>query len=282
MQYFSGAFKTSGLFYKEFDKIFATQPFDKPNILAYISSCTKAVLSEAQHRYPEHGLKFINPVFVVNNEIFPVPGLPGDSQIIDLAYESFGLVGTKDIVPLSIKVLDNRMFGLVLYFNDQHKGHQYNTFRTFDLGNITTNNNDDAIAPSFLVDGISHLETDIDNVSSDFNKIAAEFDLATTKEKMRLFKTFMLYKNMARLSEQGMFFSFVNGYNQEFSFFNCLFTLVSEKPFSEDELLDFALLTDNMAAPISGFYNEVKGVSADTMAKRAAIKSVLENSFKIA
>ena len=75
-------------------------------------------------------------------------------------------------------------------------------------------------------------------------------------------------------------FSFINGYNQEFSFFNCLFTLVSEKPFAEDELLDFALLVDSMAAPIAGYYADAKGVSADTMAKRTAIRSVLENSFK--
>ena len=90
----------------------------------------------------------------------------------------------------------------------------------------------------------------------------------------------MLYKNMARLSEPGLFFSFVNNYNQAFSFFNCLFTLVSEKPFSEEELLDFALIIDNMSAPIAGYYSDPKGVSVETMTKRNAIKSVLENSFK--
>jgi len=280
MQYLSQAFKQSGLFNTEFDRIFAEQPFDKPNILAYINVCTTAVLEAAQRKYPHHSLKFINPIFIVNQEIYPVPGLPGDERVLSLAYESFGLVNSRTIVPLSLKVLDNRMFGLVLYFNDHYKGQEYMTFRTFDLGN-TTNNNDDKIDEGTLVDGVSHLEIDINNATSDFHKIAAEFELVTTKEKMKLYKTFMLYKNMARLSEPGMFFSFVNNYNQAFSFFNCLFTLVSEKPFTEEELLDFALIIDNLSAPIAGFYSDPKGVSVETMAKRNAIKSVLEQSFKL-
>ncbi len=279
MQYLSEAFKQSGFFNSEFDKIFAEQPFDKPNILAYINVCTTAVLEAAQRKYPQHGLKFINPIFIVNREIYPVPGLPGDERVMKLAYESFGLVNSRTIVPLSLKVLDNRMFGLVLYFNDSYKGQEYMTFRTFDLGN-TTNNNDDKIKEGILVDEVSHLEMDINTVTGDFHKIAAELELVTTKEKMKLYKTFMLYKNMARLSERGMFFSFVNNYNQAFSFFNCLFTLVSEKPFTEEELLDFALIIDNMSAPIAGFYSDPKGVSVETMAKRNAIKSVLESSFK--
>ena len=280
MQYLSEAFKQSGFFGKEFDKIFAEQPFDKPNILAYINLCTTAVLAEAQRKHPHHGLKFINPIFIVNGEIYPVPGLTGDERVMRLAYESFGLVNSRTIVPLSLKVLDNRMFGLVLYFNDRYKGHEYMTFRTFDLGN-TTNSNDDKIKDAILVDEVSHLEMDINKVTGDFHKIAAELELVTTKEKMKLYKTFMLYKNMARLSDTGMFFSFVNNYNQAFSFFNCLFTLVSEKPFSEEELLDFALIIDQLSAPIAGFYSDPKGVSVETMAKRNAIKSVLERSFKM-
>ena len=279
MHYLSEAFKTSGFFRKEFERIFVSRPFDKPNILEYIKVCTQGVLSAAQDKYPEHGLRFINPVFIVNREIYPVPGLPGDERITNLAYESFPLVSSKDIVPLSLKVLDNRMFGLVLYFHEGYKDHEYRTFRTFDLSN-TSNNNDDKIVEAFLVDGVSHLEMDINRLTSDFHRIASEFELVTTKEKMRLYKTFMLYKNMARLSDQGMFFSFVNSYNQDFSFFNCLFTLVSEKPFAEDELLDFALLVDNMSAPLAGYYSDPKGVSAETMAKRSALKSVLENSFR--
>ncbi len=279
MQYLSGAFKASGFFTKEFDRIFATQPFDKPNILEYINVCTKEILSRAQAKYPLQGLTFINPVFIVNREIYPVPELPGDRRIIDLAYESFGLVNSRTIVPLSLKVLDNRMFGLVLYFNDNYKGQEYMTFRTFDLAN-TTGSNADKLNEAFLVDNVAHLEIDIDKVTDDFNKLAAEFELSTTKEKMQLYKTFMLYKNMARLSDTGMFFSFINNYNQAVSFFNCLFTVVSEKPFTEEELLDFALIVDAMSAPVAGFYSDPKGVSVETMAKRNVLKSVLENSFK--
>ncbi len=280
MSYLSEAFKKSGFFQKEFDKIFDAQPFDKPNILTYINVCTTAVLKAAQEKYPRQGMKFINPVFIVNREIYPVPGLSGDERIIKLAQESFGLINSRAIVPLSLKVLDNRMFGLVLYFNDNYKGQEYMTFRTFDLAN-TTGNNDDKVSDVFLVDEISHLEMDINKVSGDFHKIAAEFELVTTKEKVQLFKTFMLYKNMARLSETGMFFSFINNYNQAVSFFNCLFTVVSEKPFYEEELLDFALIIDNMSAPLAAYYGDPKGVSVETMAKRNVIKSVLENSFKI-
>ncbi len=279
MQYLSEAFKQSGFFGKEFDKIFADKPFDKPNILAYINVCTTAVLAEAQRKHPHNALKFINPIFIVNREIYPVPGLTGDERVMKLAYESFGLIDSQNIVPLSLKVLDNRMFGLVLYFNNNYKGHEYMTFRTFDLGN-TTSSNDDKITDTVLVDALSLLEIDINKVSGDFHKIATELELETTKEKMKLYKTFMLYKNMARLSDSGMFFSFVNNYNQAMSFFNCLFTLVSEKPFSEEQLLDFALIIDHMSAPIAGYYSDPKGVSVETMAKRNAIKSVLEHSFK--
>ena len=83
------------------------------------------------------------------------------------------------------------------------------------------------------------------------------------------------------MSEQGMFFTFVNSFNQAPSFFNCLFSLVSEGPFTEEELLDFALLIDNMCAPIADFYrDDPKGVSEETMAKRNALKNVLDKSFR--
>lgn len=280
MSYLSEAFKRSDTFKKEFDKIFAAQPFDKPNILRYLNACTTAILTEAQKKYPQNDLKFINPVFIVNREIYPVPGLPGDERIINIAYESFNLVSSRTIVPLSLKILDNRLFGLCLHFHDRIHDPGYIAFRTFDLGN-TTNNNNDIVKQSILVDEVSHMEMDINRVTGEFHRLAAEFELINTKDKMRLYKTLMLYKNMARLSEPGMFFSFINNYNQAPSFFNCLLTLVSEKPFTEDELLDFALLIDNLSAPIANYYSdEPKGVSAETMEKRKSIKSVLEKSFK--
>ena len=278
MSYLSEAFKRSDIFKKEFAKIFATQPFDKPNILRYINVCTTAILEAAHKQYPKYGLKFINPIFIVNREIYPVPDLPGDERIINIAYESFGLVSSRTIVPLSLKILDNRMFGLCLYFHDGDPGHGYMSFRTFNLADITNNNND-KVKESILVDAVSHLEMDINRVTGEFHRLAAEFELIDTKEKMRLYKTLMLYKNMARLADHGMYFSFINNYNQVPSFFNCLFTLVSEKPFAETELLDFALLIDNMSAPIANYYAD-KGVSAETMAKRNSIKNVLEKSFK--
>ncbi len=280
MSYLSDTFKRSDAFKKEFDKIFATQPFDKPNILRYLNACTTVILAEAHKKYPQNDLKFINPVFIVNREIYPVPTLPGDERIINLAYDSFSLVSSRTIVPLSLKVLDNRMFGLCLYFHESIADPGYVAFRTFDLGN-TTNNNNDKIKEAILVDEVSHLEMDINRVTGEFHRLAAEFELINTKDKMRLYKTLMLYKNMARLSDKGMFFSFVNNYNQAASFFNCLFTLVSEKPFAEDELIDFALLIDNLSAPIANYYrDDPKGVSDETMEKRRAIKNVLDNSFK--
>ena len=280
MSHLSESFKKSDIFKKEFGKIFGTQPFDKPNILRYINVCTTLILDEARKQYPHNDLKFINPIFIVNREIYPVPELPGDKRIIDIAYESFGLVSSKTIVPLSLKILDNRLFGICLHFHDRIGDPGYISFRTFDLSNITNNNND-KIKESILVDEVSHLEMDINRVTGDFHRLSSEFELINTKDKMRLYKTLMLYKNMARLSDQGMFFSFINNYNQAPSFFNCLFTLVSEKPFAEEELLDFALLIDNLSAPIAGYYSDdTKGVSAETMAKRNNLKSVLEKSFK--
>jgi len=280
MSYLSSAFKRSDIFKREFDKIFTTQQFDKPNILRYINACATVILSEAQKKYPQNDLKFINPVFIVNREIYPVPDLAGNESIINLAYESFSLVSSRAIVPLSLKVLDNRLFGLCLYFHDTIPDPDYVAFRTFNLGN-TTNNNSDAINESVLVEKVAHLEMDINRVTGEFHKLAAEFDLVSTKDKMRLFRTMMLYKNMARLSEHGMFFSFVNNYNQLPSFFNCLFTFVSGKPFAEDELVDFALLIDALSAPLADYYrDDPKGVSSETMAKRSALKNMLEKSFK--
>ena len=280
MSYLSAAFKRSDIFKKEFDKIFTTQQFDKPNILRYINACATIILEEVQKKYPQNDLKFINPVFIVNREIYPVPDLAGDKPIINLAYESFGLVSSRAIVPLSLKVLDNRLFGLCLYFHNTIPDPDYVAFRTFNLGN-TTNNNNDAISESVLVEEVSHLEMDINNMTNEFHKLATEFELVTTEDRMRLFKTMMLYKNMARLSEHGMFFSFVNNYNQLPSFFNCLFTFVSGKPFAEDELVDFALLIDALSAPLANYYrDDPKGVSVETMAKRSALKNMLEKSFK--
>ena len=280
MSYLSEAFKISDIFNREFVKIFADQPFDKPNILRYLNECTTIILTEARKKYPQNDLKFINPVFIVNREIHPVPALPGDERIITIAYDSFGLVSSRTIVPLSLKVLDNRLFGLVLYFNERYTGHECRAFRTFNLEN-TTNNNNDKIKEAILVDEVSHLEMDINRVTGDFHRLASEFELITTKEKMKLFKTLMLYKNMARMSDQGMFFSFVNSFHQAPSFFNCLLTLVSEKPFAEEELLDFALLIDSMSAPLANYYkDDPKGVSEETMAKRNVLKNVLEKSFR--
>lgn len=278
MSYLSETFKKSDTFKKEFGKIFSTQPFDKPNILRYISNCTSLILVEAQKKYPQNGLKFINPIFIVNREIYPVPDLHGDERIINIAYESFSLVSSRTIVPLSLKILDNRLFGLCLYFHDAAHDPGYMSFRSFNLGN-TTNNDNDKIKESIIVDQVSHLEMDINRVTGEFHRLAAEFELINTKDKLRLYKTLMLYKNMARIADHGMYFSFINNYNQDPSFFNCLFTVVSEKPFAETELLDFALLIDNLSAPIAGFYGD-KGVSAETMAKRNALKSLLEKSFK--
>lgn len=278
MSYLSETFKKSDTFKKEFGKIFSSQTFDKSNILRYISNCTSLILAEAQRKYPEHNLKFINPIFIVNREIYPVPDLHGDERVINIAYESFSLVSSRTIVPLSLKILDNRMFGLCLYFRDGARDPGYISFRSFNLGN-TTNNDNDKIKETIIVDEVSHLEMDINRVTGEFHRLAAEFDLVNTKDKLRLFKTLMLYKNMARIADHGMYFSFINSYNPEQSFFNCLFTLVSEKPFAEPELLDFALLIDAMSAPIAGFYGD-KGVSAETMAKRNALKTTLEKSFK--
>jgi hypothetical protein len=283
METLSNLFKKSEIFSEEFDKIFPSKPFTKFNILNYISACTEIVLTEAQQRFPSRRLKFINPLFIVDGEIFPAANLTGDEAILKLTRPFFGLVQSKTIIPLSIPILENLLSGVCLCYGNTTDKCEYQLFKKVDLDSLPyeIDFRPDEIDQQRLHDEVSNLKIDIDRFTEDFEEFAKYLSVFSYQDKIKLTKTLALYKNISKTISPTLFYSFVNKYNQTHSFFDCLLTLISEKPFDEDELLDFANIVEGISLPIANYdHNKSKGISAQTMAKRNSLKSMLINSFR--
>lgn len=279
----SNLFKRSDIFQQEFDRIFPDRPFTKVNILNYITVCTEIILTRARKKYPEKGLKFINPLFVVDNQIYPASNLPGDPNIVRLVKPVFGIVKSKTMASISLPILDNLLSGVCLCFGNTYGYYDYNLFKTFDLDSLTDNVGflADEISEYRLADKFRYLKVDANKFTEDFNEFARALSLVTEEEKLKLIKALILYKDISNAIGQSMVYSFVNKYNQTRSFFDCLLVLISERPFDEDELLDFALIAEGVAMPIANYdVSKSKGISAQTMAKRNSLKTLLFNSFK--
>jgi len=283
METLSNLFKKSEVFSEEFDKIFPSKPFTKFNILNYISSCTEMVLGEARQRFPTRRLKFINPLFIVDGEIFPASNLPGDDTILKLTHPFFGLVQSKTIIPLSIPIIENLLSGVCLCYGNINEPCDYKLFKKFELDSLSYELDFDlnAVDEHYLNDEISNLKVDIDRFTEEFDQFAKSLSVFSYQDKIKLTKTLALYKNLAKSINSTLFYSFVNKYNQTHSFFDCMLTFISEKPFDEDELLDFANIVEGISLPIANYdHNKSKGISAQTMAKRNSLKSMLINSFR--
>ncbi len=97
-------FKRSDIFQKEFDRLFPDNAFNKVNILKYITACTEIILSRARKYYPEKKLIFINPLFIVDKQIYPASNLPGDANILRLLKPVFGIVQSKTMASISLPV----------------------------------------------------------------------------------------------------------------------------------------------------------------------------------
>jgi hypothetical protein len=284
MESLSNLFKKTDIFKQEFDKIFPGKPFNKVNILSYITACTEIVLAESRKKYHDHYLKFINPVFIVDNEIFPVPNLPGDPTIAKLTRPFFDLVQEKTIIPMSLPVRDNLLSGVCLFYGDTFENEKYGLFKTYNLDDIFTEVSIRAneIHDIYYVDGIKELPIGVAQIANDtFLEFSSGLNLASDEEKIMLIKSLILFRSIARVVNTPLVFSFVNNFNQRHSFFDCLLTFISEKPFDEDILLDFAHITEAISLPLANYdYNKSKGISKKTMAKRNSLKTLLVKNFK--
>ncbi len=285
MDSLSNLLKKSEVFQNEFDKIFPSQTFNKVHILKYIATCTGIVLTETRKKYPQHNIRFINPVFVVDNDIYPASDLPGDETILKLTRPFFNLLQAKIIMPLSIPVLDNLLSGVCLFYGNTANKYDYRLFKTFDLDHILANNVEGAkpvdTHPKYRLDEIIDMKVDLTQLGTTFDHFAHALNLTTDQEKTRLIKTLILYRDVSKALGNSLVFSFVNRYNQSHSFFDCILTFISEHPFDEDQLLDLANITQGISLPIANYdYSKSKGISAHTMAKRNSLKSSLINSFK--
>ncbi len=278
----SNFFKKSEIFKEEFDKIFPAQTFNKVNILKYITICTEIVLAEARKKYPDHGLRFINPLFIVDREIFPASNLPGDAHILKLASPVFDLVQSKTIIPLSLPIIDNLLSGICLFFGNKSVFYDYTLFKTFNLDILPSIEPQPGGADEInMINEIRSLKIHVNKYPQSFLEFANALSAISDEEKIILIKTLILYKYVSNRINQSLVYSFVNKYNPSKSFFDCLFTFISEQPFDEDDLLDFANITESVALPIANYdYSKSKGISAHTMAKRNSLRTLLIDSFK--
>jgi len=278
----SNSFKRSGIFKDEFDKIFPDETFNKVHILRYITACTGIVLKGVQERYPERGLRFINPLFIVDGEIFPASNLPGDASVLQFARPVFELLGSKTIIPLSLPVVNNMLAGVCLFHGSTAGSNHYSLFKTFDLDMLP---GIDADAGEAQAEGIANevrdMQIHVNSYPDSFLAFAHALGADTEEAMMDLVKTLILYKSMSAAINESLVFSFVNKFHPAPSFFDCILTFVSDHPFDEDELLDLAHITESMALPIATYdYSRSKPISANTMAKRHSLKEVLVESFR--
>jgi hypothetical protein len=284
MESLSNLFKKSDAFRQEFDRIFPAQPFNKVNILHYISACTAMVINEARKSYPDHHLKFINPVFVVDNEIFAAGSLPGDPTLAKLTRPYFDLVQDNTIMAISQPVRDNLLAGACFFYGNEDEEQDYKLFINFDLSEIAADVTIRAneIHDIYVVEGLKDLNIGVAQIiSKPFLDLCARLGVVDDGDKIKLIKSLVLFKSMARYINSPLVFSFINKFNQSHSFFDCLLTFVSEKQFDEDTLLDFAHITETICLPLENYdYSKSKGISKSTMAKRNSLKTLLVRSFK--
>ncbi len=278
----SNTFKRSGIFKDEFDKIFPDETFNKVHILRYITVCTGIVLKGVQERYPERGLRFINPLFIVDGEIFPASNLPGDDSVLQFARPVFDLLGSKTIISLSLPVVNNLLAGVCLFHGNTVGNNHYSLFKTFDLDMLpTVEAKSDEVRAEGITNEVRGMQIHVNSYPDSFLAFAHAMSAHTKEARIDLVKTLILYKSMSAAINDSLVFSFVNKFNPAPSFFDCILTFVSDQPFDEDELLDLAHITESMALPIATYdYSKSKPISAHTMAKRHSLREVLVESFR--
>ncbi|MEI8280162.1 MAG: hypothetical protein WCG87_10390 [Bacteroidota bacterium] len=258
----SRSFKISNKFQNEFEILFPNKPFTKEYILQYITACTNHVFKQAAKKFPDHKLKYINPIFVIDKMIYPASNLAGDHNINRSVLAAFHLVATNEIIPISQPIRQNKLKGICLFSGSDLLSHTYNTFKTFNLDLIVSNEDiiADDIDEKYLVEKVSRMDIDLENLNQNFHAFSRELQINATEDIVKLKKTLVLYQLLAKALNGTTSISFVNS-TQQNSFFHCLLTLISEQPFKESELLDFATVLELMSQPLENYKNAIHAAS---------------------
>jgi hypothetical protein len=272
----------SGNFKAEFERIVKIKDDSRENILKYISACTKIIFSEVEKNYPRHNLRYINPIFIVNKDIYPVPDVRGDINISKVARASEKLIASEDILPLSQAIISSGSPGACLFWGHAGDSNEYKGFKTLGLGSITVGLGLGAhgIDEAMMVDKMHTVDARaaVGEAEGFLGALGVR-----AEDRLKLVRTVVLYKNIAAALGTPMAFSFVNNSVKTHSF-NCLMTFVSEHAFTEGELNDLAGVIAEMSAPIEQYYNGNNGTAPqgqkqklekETEKRRAAIRSAI-------
>jgi hypothetical protein len=255
MSNLSASFTKKETFKKEFGNLFPAKKFDRSNILNYITGCTILVMEQAMERYADYGLKFINPVFITDKEICPPAHLPGDPVILESIYDYYSLIQSKLILPVSLPVIDNKLGGICLFSNAGDDIHAYKSFRTFNMDELKIKIDPECTNKYTIINDLMNTSIEINKLPETFLDFCTELNITDREDIARLVKTFMLYNNRAETVDCSLVFSTVNGRSAAPAFFDFLFTIISEKPFEEQVLLDFALIIEGISLPLINYYN---------------------------
>lgn len=272
--------KASGAFVRELDRLFPQNNFDTEHILSYVSACDTAVLREARKTYPTHSLQFINPVFIIDGKIYPPAVLPGNPEVVKLAKANIQLIEKKSVLPLSNLISASKLAGVCLCGGMQVFYHDYLGLDLNSLKTKYTLLHKDS-SEEEIVNIISSIELDPESMPGEFTTFCNALGLLFAEDKKKLARTLLLYKLFFEaVYDQPVYISFINSPARERSFFDLLFTVVSLKPFSEEELNDFGKVVGEMAAPLDNYYKTSGPVRPNNDKRAAQIQRELLNSLR--
>ncbi|MES2702853.1 MAG: hypothetical protein V4649_09455 [Bacteroidota bacterium] len=280
MSTLSASLKQSRVFAAEFDSLFPAHPFDKANILLYIAGCHKLVLDAARHFYPHRHLQFVNPVFVIDGAIYPPTELHGDPGIVKLAAANLQLIQQKVVLPISASLTANGLRGVCLALTEGSLP-EYTDHLVFDLTLLHTGATplQKQATGGQIVDVMTRLEIKADGLPPQFAELAGKLGVIFEADKEKLAKTLVLYKFFFEATGLPAFITYVNRMHTQRTFFDSLFTLVSDAPFTEAELNDFATVVDDMSQPLEDYYRK-SGDRQNNDKKAAMIQRELLNSLR--
>jgi hypothetical protein len=275
----SSRLRASGTFGKLFNDFFPANAFDKDHILSYISACNEAILNEGTGAYPDHKIQFINPVFVIDGTIYPPAVLHGNEHVISLAHANIELIRGQEVLPVSIPVINSKIPGVCLYMG---AGVAYKGYPSLDLNSLTsmplpfTNKSSEAA----MIAMVEIMPVSAEALPAIFHSLAEALGVSAIDDKIKLAKNLLLYKYFFKgVSDSPAYLSFMSSEAATHSFFDCLFTVVSERAFTEAQLDDFRKVIADMTAPLEQYYtNSQERPNNDK--KAALVQRELLNSLR--
>ena len=256
--------KKRRVFEREFSNIFPNSDFDTLNILEYIAICSKLVLEEAKKYYKENIIYYINPVFIYgkgdNLKVYKAPNMSDKLNIIKSNNIAFNLVDKKVILPLSVKIVNNNLHGICLIY-DNDKKYDYELYHIFNLKDIKNNIKliDGEIHEDYVISEIQKPLSNLHLKNESLQNFAQELSITAQDELIKLKKALILYKFISKSIGDKVTFSFINKFNPH-NFFECLFTVISENQFSEDQLLDFASIVESISSPLAKYFDNNENI----------------------